>query len=113
MKVIYVPYSRKGLRIPIQDIEDGDKFRVVSQHNHFLTIKFVDTPQPDRFKRKGEHLYWLRPSRSPKIEKAFSWQKKIGCYFRRGDLSMPWMDIFSNTHPYYHKDYAKVIVEIY
>ena len=108
MKITYlqtVP-TRVGQRIPIQDVEDGEKFRVVSEKGQYLTGNHItlSTHPPEKcekFKRREDHLYQLKPSR----KKGFVWRKVCHGYFK-DSITYPWMGALK-------RGTATIIVEIY
>ncbi len=108
MKITYLtqPTSRAGQRIPVQDIEDGEKFRVVSQSGQYLANVLADDTRDRprcRFKRKGDKLLYLK-----QVESTWKWGVANDKYF-----------IYENdsrNHPWMHNlrtGKATVIVEIY
>jgi hypothetical protein len=109
MKVTYFQTlpTRAGERIPVQDVEDGEKFRVVSQKSQFLATYMKDCGTVAcKFKRRGDHLYTLLKSNSKKKEREYTWQKSVEGYFVHRVDRLNWMDQLIRGD-------AEIIVEIY
>lgn len=108
MKITYhqTPLTRAGQRIPIQDVEDGEKFRVVSQLGQYLANVLADDTHDRprcRFKRRGNSLYILLKRGDTR-----KWSKLFENYFVEEycQYEHPWMTNLRNGS-------ATVIVEIY
>lgn len=113
MKVTYLQIlsTRAGMRIPIQDVEHGEKFRVVSEKGQYLTGYGSPTllthprEQCEKFRRRDDHLYQLKSSRHYGT-KTFTWKKVCDSYFKDEWPSSPWMSALQSGK-------AEIIVEIY
>jgi hypothetical protein len=88
MRITYLQehLTRKGEEISIFDVEPGEKFMIVSQLGQILTYRFVHDINPQKFKRRGDHLYHLAPSRSRDANKLFTWQKYLSLYFNQASV---------------------------
>ena len=109
MKITYLntPRTRAGLMCSVDEVEHGEKFRVISQRAQMIANYLKSQgDKADKFKRRGDHLYRLKKIKSKNPEKEFTWQKVVAYYFRHTTDRYNWMNnIKIGT--------AEIIVEIY
>jgi hypothetical protein len=111
MRVTYLQTlpTRAGERIPVQDVEDGEKFRVVSQDGMYFTNARLDRLKPEdctKYRRVGDAVQRLEA-----VKDTFKWRKSNSTFFLDNPTGQdgkyaPWMNMLKTGG-------ATVIVEIY